>query len=66
MDPKKNNNYSISYSWKQSHVNWPMPTVPSKSVEAELAVLDAIDKLVTAGLTSREADAIINGLTKKG
>jgi len=67
MEPKKQNNYSISYNWTQPYINW--PTARSEKVaasEIELAILDAIDHLVNAGLTSPEADAILYRLTRKG
>lgn len=51
-----NDRFSISYSWTQPYHNWPTPFNP------ELAVIEAIDRLVESGLTHPEADLILKKL----
>lgn len=42
-------------------------SVPANTgVSEEMAVIEAIDRLVDAGLTSPEADAILNKITARG
>lgn len=51
--------YSIAYTWSQPYHGWPKPFNP------ELAVAEAIDRLIDSGLTHPEADRILNTLKLK-
>jgi hypothetical protein len=51
--------FGISYSWTQPYHGWPKPFNP------ELAVIEAIDRLVESGLTHPQADLILKKLKLK-
>jgi hypothetical protein len=54
MEPK-----GYSFRWTQPYHGWPKPFNP------ELAVIEAIDRLVESGLTEPQADLILKKLIKQ-
>lgn len=46
-----------SFTWTQSYPGW-----PTQSNNAEMAIIEAIDRLVDSGLTHPVADAILKSL----
>ena len=58
MDEFRNTN-GYSFSWTQPYHIWPALFNP------ELAVIEAIDRLVESGLTHPEADRILKKLMKE-
>jgi hypothetical protein len=59
MEPNKK---LMSCSWRQPYLNWSQHTPNYQSAKTELAVLDAIDNLISSGLTHSIADAILRSL----
>lgn len=66
----ESNKKSMKCSWRQPYLNWSQH-VPLKiaihnknyqSAKTELAVLDAIDNLVSSGLTHSAANAVLKSL----
>ena len=54
-----NDKFGISCTWTQPYTNWPQTDI--KLIQ-ELAVIEAIDRLIEKGLLFPEADAIIKSL----
>lgn len=57
---KSMNNYR--FSWTQSYPKWPQRT---GSASTEMAILEAIDRLIDSGLTHPLADSIIKHIATK-